>query len=58
MDEEHTLSLMVDIDHKGEEEKIKLNFFTNKNTLIILVKIFIIYNYYLLMLEEIVFVVF
>jgi hypothetical protein len=58
VDEEHTLSLMVDIDHKGEEEKIKLNFFTNKNTLIILVKIFIIYNYYLLMLEEIVFVVF
>ncbi len=32
---EHTLSLMIGIDHKGEEEKIKLNFFTNKNTLII-----------------------
>jgi hypothetical protein len=35
MDEEHILSLVVNIDQRGEEEKIKLRFFTNKNTLII-----------------------
>jgi len=35
MDEEHILSFMVDIDHRGWDEKIKPRFFTNKNTLII-----------------------
>jgi hypothetical protein len=34
MDEKHTPSLLVGIDHRGEGEKIKLKFLTNKNTLI------------------------
>jgi hypothetical protein len=34
MDEEHTPSLIIGTDHRGEGEKIKLKFLTNKNTLI------------------------